>query len=431
MGCLLAVLCVAGQVRAEEPVNIDAPLPSHPGTPLTINAHASIAELRAGANQGNADAEFKLGYAYHKGDGVPQDDKEALAWFHKSADQGNAWAQLNIGLAYQHGWGVAKDDSEAVVWFRKSAEQNNPLGESNLGFAYMNGAGVAKDHAEGMRWISKYAEQTTHRHIDPASIQVNSDTHALRIDVVPPMPEADLVQAAANGNLQRVKDLIQGGANINMRNNAGMTALMWATATGRTDVVKYLLQNRADTSLENKSGYTALTLARMHHREDIAQLIEQSPVYPSAAPSSSSSSSHGTSSGIGSFINLVVVLGVWALRFAKKKDADKKKPDVQKAEAAPAFPPQKAMQEPVQAPAGVVIQKKAQQHLVTAVLRLSGAVFIVAGICCYYDLGGIADTLGMNCPQTRMIFSGIIFALGLLNYLVLPPLLDKRAGLGE
>ena len=39
------------------------------------------------------------------------------------AEQGDALAQNNLGVAYANGEGVAEDDEEAVKWYRKAAEQ--------------------------------------------------------------------------------------------------------------------------------------------------------------------------------------------------------------------------------------------------------------------------------------------------------------------
>lgn len=47
------------------------------------------AEIRAVAEQGDADAQFKLGDRYTKGTGVPEDLEQALLWFHKAAEQEN------------------------------------------------------------------------------------------------------------------------------------------------------------------------------------------------------------------------------------------------------------------------------------------------------------------------------------------------------
>jgi hypothetical protein len=48
----------------------------------------SIDELRARAEQGDADAQFYLGVMYTNGRGVPQDDVQAYMWFNLSAALG-------------------------------------------------------------------------------------------------------------------------------------------------------------------------------------------------------------------------------------------------------------------------------------------------------------------------------------------------------
>lgn len=63
-------------------------------------ARDNTAALRAGAEQGDAAAQFKLGVMYRLGQGVAQDDKQAAAWFRKAAEQGLAVAQVNLGLLY-------------------------------------------------------------------------------------------------------------------------------------------------------------------------------------------------------------------------------------------------------------------------------------------------------------------------------------------
>jgi hypothetical protein len=56
-----------------------------------------------------------------------------------------AEAQFNLGIMYMNGQGVAQDDTEAVRWFRKAADQSDGLAELNLGVMYMHGQGVAQD----------------------------------------------------------------------------------------------------------------------------------------------------------------------------------------------------------------------------------------------------------------------------------------------
>ena len=57
-------------------------------------------EWRPLAEQGHASAQFYLGMMYDNGDGMAEDDSQAVYWYRKAADQGNAWAQVYLGLCY-------------------------------------------------------------------------------------------------------------------------------------------------------------------------------------------------------------------------------------------------------------------------------------------------------------------------------------------
>ena len=56
---------------------------------------------------------------YAEGQGVKQDDFEAVKWFRKAAEQGYAEAKFNLGHMYSKGRGVKQDDFEAVNWYHK------------------------------------------------------------------------------------------------------------------------------------------------------------------------------------------------------------------------------------------------------------------------------------------------------------------------
>jgi uncharacterized protein len=93
---------------------------------------------RKAAEQGDAMAQVNLGMLYYDGRGVPQDYKRALAWtreaaakehwvaldcFRKAAAQGNALAQYNLGWMYCNGRGVSQNHEKAYVWFSLAAAQ--------------------------------------------------------------------------------------------------------------------------------------------------------------------------------------------------------------------------------------------------------------------------------------------------------------------
>ena len=88
-----------------------------------MNESDEVAALRSKANAGDAGGQFSLGNAYFSGQGVPQDDVEAAAWYLKAAEQGDAVAQTTLGFMYDNGLGVPQDDVQAVSWYRRAAEQ--------------------------------------------------------------------------------------------------------------------------------------------------------------------------------------------------------------------------------------------------------------------------------------------------------------------
>jgi len=121
--------------------------------------HTRLAELRAKAETGDAQAQNELGVCYAKGQGVAKDAVEAAKWYRKAAEQNLAEAQLNLGVCYDNAQGVTRDPVEAVKWYRKAAEQNLARAQFNLAFCYDKGQGVVKDQAETAKWYRKAAEQ--------------------------------------------------------------------------------------------------------------------------------------------------------------------------------------------------------------------------------------------------------------------------------
>ena len=72
---------------------------------------------RKAAEQGDAEAQVALGMMYHRGDGVPQDETEAVTWFRKAADLGLVDSQYNLGVLYEQGRGVTQNAAEAYKKF--------------------------------------------------------------------------------------------------------------------------------------------------------------------------------------------------------------------------------------------------------------------------------------------------------------------------
>ena len=96
-------------------------------------------ETKRLAERGLAFAQVNLALMYDNGEGVPENDAEAVRWYRLAAEQGYASGQYNLGLMYDLGEGIPEDDAEAVRWYRLAAEQGNASAQYNLGNIYFNG----------------------------------------------------------------------------------------------------------------------------------------------------------------------------------------------------------------------------------------------------------------------------------------------------
>ena len=98
---------------------------------------------------------------YAKGEGVPQNDAEAVKWYRKAAEQGYTDCPIQtLGIMYTYGTvgirpaglvfrvkgdNVLRDYQEAVKWYRKAAEQGDRRGQgTDLGVKYATGARASR-----------------------------------------------------------------------------------------------------------------------------------------------------------------------------------------------------------------------------------------------------------------------------------------------
>ena len=95
------------------------------------NYQAAAASFMRSAQQGDARAQYNLGVMYANGEGVRQDDAEAVRWWRLAAEQGDAGAQLNLGVMYANGEGVRQDYVRAHMWFNLAAANGDENGFKN------------------------------------------------------------------------------------------------------------------------------------------------------------------------------------------------------------------------------------------------------------------------------------------------------------
>ena len=83
-----------------------------------------------------------------------------------------------------------------------------------------------------------------------------------------------LIWASRRNNIELVRLLLDRGAHPNIQDEAGGTALMYASDIGNIDIVRLLLNAGADPSIRVDDGWTALMLALHQGHTDIVNLLE-------------------------------------------------------------------------------------------------------------------------------------------------------------
>ena len=91
-----------------------------------------LPDVRKMAEQGDAEAQWRLGTLYLKGDGVWQNDTEAAKWFQRAADQSYIPALTALGSQYWAGRGVQQNYNKAYFWYDVALAKGDQNAESQL-----------------------------------------------------------------------------------------------------------------------------------------------------------------------------------------------------------------------------------------------------------------------------------------------------------
>ena len=86
---------------------------------------------------------------------------------------------------------------------------------------------------------------------------------------------ATLQTAVTQGDLTQTAALLDQGAVIDARDEAGRTPLMLAVTEGRLEIVRLLLARGADPNAADSGGHTPLQQATKRNLRDVAALLEQ------------------------------------------------------------------------------------------------------------------------------------------------------------
>jgi hypothetical protein len=129
--------------------------------PLIPDPGSTEAKILRTAEQGDAAAQYALGFLYYKGEGVRRDYGAAAKWIRKAAEQDHINAQHNLGFMYYKGMGVSQNFTTAATWFERAAEKGHVSSSYNLGYLFYKGKGVAQDYVKAEK-LYRFAAEKGH-----------------------------------------------------------------------------------------------------------------------------------------------------------------------------------------------------------------------------------------------------------------------------
>jgi len=166
---------------------VNKPIKNTGTSGLDYNNETFFEKCKREAENGNVEAQYKLGLYYKNGEGTAKDNAKAYTWFQKAAEagyldakyeyalladpneafgwlkeaaeQGHAGAQNMLGRYYYEGWVSMKDEVQAFEWFLKSANQGLAVAQYNVAIACLDGKGVAQDSNVACLWFKEAAKQ--------------------------------------------------------------------------------------------------------------------------------------------------------------------------------------------------------------------------------------------------------------------------------
>lgn len=169
---ILPAMLLAAMTSLAAPNEEQGKLLLHKGDSLYRQGNfeeAAIAYLIS-ANEGNAEAQFDIAYAYFNGEGIERDYASAAMWFKRSARQNYAKAQYNLAYCYMNGRGVPRDYDKAFDLLHQSANNNYKRAQLTLADCYANGILVEQNEKESQKWMAMAANlQPEQPQIEPAA----------------------------------------------------------------------------------------------------------------------------------------------------------------------------------------------------------------------------------------------------------------------
>ncbi|MAD45889.1 MAG: hypothetical protein CMI02_07020 [Oceanospirillaceae bacterium] len=123
-----------------------------PAVPVSAEPAIAPSDYRQG--KATAAELYKEGQRLYEAAGMGGDKSAAVGYFKAAAEQGDLEAQVRLGDMYAFGAGVSPSYESAAYWFTKAAAQGDAKSQLYMGDLYAYGLGVEKDNARALRYMN-------------------------------------------------------------------------------------------------------------------------------------------------------------------------------------------------------------------------------------------------------------------------------------
>lgn len=213
---ILPAMLLAAMTSLAAPNEEQGKLLLHKGDSLYRQGNfeeAAIAYLIS-ANEGNAEAQFDIAYAYFNGEGIERDYASAAMWFKRSARQNYAKAQYNLAYCYMNGRGVPRDYDKAFDLLHQSANNNYKRAQLTLADCYANGILVEQNEKESQKWMAMAANlQPEQPKTEPAAPTAPATAPTTPSTSAPSSPSTPSTPSASSSPVPTPEPIVQAPAN--------------------------------------------------------------------------------------------------------------------------------------------------------------------------------------------------------------------------
>lgn len=161
---LFLVAATALALAAGPPALAEPPAPS-PQWSLGVEAYevgdmdTAAAIFAECAHAGDAACQSAYGHMLFMGEGVDEDEAQALSWFRRAAEQGDPYGQFKLGFMYRRGIVVEQDFARAIKLYERAAERGFAPANAELGYMHMLGEGVTAHTGMAVTLLAKAGTQ--------------------------------------------------------------------------------------------------------------------------------------------------------------------------------------------------------------------------------------------------------------------------------